>query len=187
MRFGRRRPEGERGFDPTDREPIWRPSEGLSSVDGPTRDALVDQFDEMTGRHDYAARDYHDGVLWLGETKLQYIRPVDLNTGLAWDDFGVFQMDIMDLHAPETVRNMRFRIVSRNLAGVGQEDSACLLDGEFGGQPLSGKYFDSKPILPDAVEYAAAEMGWHKALREALGANPRTGRMSQAAYEAKFA
>ncbi|MDP4000075.1 MAG: hypothetical protein Q8Q11_01445 [bacterium] len=156
-------------------------------MDGPTRGALVDQFDEMTGRHDYAARDYHDGVLWLGETKLQYIRPVDTWSGLARDDLGIFQMDIMDLHAPETVRNMRFRIVSRNLAEVGQEDSACLLDGEFGGQPLPGKYFDPKPILPDAVEYAGCEMGWHKALEEALGANPRTGCISQAAYEARFA
>jgi hypothetical protein len=167
MRLIRRRPEGEPGFDPTDREPLWRPSECLSIVDGDTRDALVEIFDRMTDRS-RELRDYRDGVLHLSGTRISYVRPADLLTGLAEDQLGVLQLDITGEFAPATVRNMRFMICGSRLAELGKEDWACLLEGEFGGWPLPGKFFDPKPLLPDAVAHAERAMLFHETMKEVL-------------------
>ncbi|HEY8108617.1 MAG TPA: hypothetical protein VIF43_01240 [Patescibacteria group bacterium] len=170
MRLGRRQPEGEAV---PQHERLWKPSEGLSIVDGDTRDELVAQFNGMTNRDTNPSRDYRDGVLYLGESRIEYARSADLLTGLADDDFGVFQIDALGPYAPETVRNMRFYICSEALAEAGKEDWACLLEGSHllpgdVALPLPGKSFDPKPILPDAVEFALKEMRWHEELRKAV-------------------
>lgn len=159
MRFRRSGSEGASEF-----ERLFPPSEGLSIVDGDTRDALVEMLDRMTNR-ERPSRDYFDGVLHLSGTRIEYIRPVDMDTEAAIDDMGTLQMDVTGIFAPETVRNMRFNIVSRHLAELGHEDSACLLEGEFAGHPLPGKYFDPKPILPDAVAHAERAMVFHDMLK----------------------